>query len=114
LICLAEQGVTTETFDAVANRVAIERLARHVDRDRLAFYYHRDDLPFYRYQLDAMWASLVSGVPTINGYSGYVPRAWRDFVQADLDLNPDVVDVLSDWERTQGLAPDRVQSIGTE
>ena len=78
LVCLAEQGVTTATFDAAANRASIEDLASRIDRSRVAFYYHPDDgQPFSIHHLDAMWASLATGVPTVNGYSGHVPRRWQ-------------------------------------
>ena len=80
MVCLAEQGVTTETFDAAANRATIESLASQIDRGRVAFYYHPvDDPPFSRHHLDAMWASLATGVPTVNGYSGHAPRSWHLF-----------------------------------
>jgi hypothetical protein len=115
LVCLAEQGVTTGTFDAVANRATIAGIARRIDRGQVAFYYHPcDDQPFYRYHLDAMWASLASGVPTINGYSGYAPLGWEGFFTADFDSTVELEDVLSDWEQTQGLLPDRVQWIGAD
>jgi hypothetical protein len=32
--------------------------------------------PYWKYQLDAMWASMVAGVPTLNGYSGQNPKDW--------------------------------------
>ena len=77
-LCLAEQGVTTPTFDAAANRATIESLACRIDRGRVTFYYHPDDGQTFRiHHLDAMWASLATGVPTINGYSGHAPRAWQ-------------------------------------
>ena len=115
LACLAEQGITTETFDAAANRATIAGLARRIDRGRVAFYYRPcDDQPFYVYHLDAMWASMASGVPTINGYSGYAPREWEGFFAADFDPEIEVEDVLRNWERTHGLSPDRVQWIGAD
>jgi hypothetical protein len=115
LICLAEQGMTPKTFDAVANRTKIEELARQVDRSRAAFYYHPcGDQPYYVYHLDAMWASLESGVPTINGYSGYAPRAWEDFYFVDQDDGPEVDAVLATWARTYGPPRERIQWIGAD
>lgn len=116
LLCLAEQGVTTETFDAASNRATILDLARRVDRDREAFYYHPCDVqPFHKYQIDAMWASLVTGVPTINGSTGYAPRDWFDFFIVDTpDTDLEVEDVLKEWERGRGLSPDRIQWIGAD
>src|SRR5262249_15978801 len=93
LVCLPEQGITTESFDAVATRATIAGLARRVDRGRVAFYYHPcDEQPFYRYHLDAMWASMAIGVPTINGYSGYAPHEWEGFFAADFDPEIDLTD----------------------
>jgi len=115
LVCLAEQGVTTETFDAAANRATITGIARQIDRHRVAFYYHpRKGHPRVHYQLDAMWASLDSGVPTINGYSGYAPRVWERFYAVDTDAKLAVEDVLVDWAREQGLTPDRVQWVSAD
>jgi len=115
LVCLAEQGVTTETFDAAANRATILDIVRRIDRGRVAFYYHPcDDQPFYRYHLDAMWASLAGGVPTINGYSGYAPHDWVPFFIVDMDSELEVEVVLTEWERVRGLSPDRIQWIGAD
>ena len=115
LACLLEQGVTTETFDAAANRRTIAGVARQVDRGKLAFYYHPcEPQPFHDYQIDAMWASLVTGVPTINGSSGYAPPDWVDFFNVDKDPPAEVEDVLAKWEKEHGLAPDRIQWIGED
>ena len=32
--------------------------------------------PFYKYQIDAIWASLERRLPTLNGYSGNLPKGW--------------------------------------
>ena len=113
LVCLAEQGVYSPSFDAAANRATIENLAARIDRSRIAFYYHPDDgRAFYFHHLDAMWASLVARVPTINGYSGHAPRAWQDFFNAEFDKTMDMKAVLVEWERRYALPADQVQWIG--
>jgi hypothetical protein len=113
LVCLAEQGVTNPSFDAAANRAAIDNLAGQIDRTQIAFFYHPDDgQAFHRHHLDAMWASLAAGVPTINGYSGHAPHAWQDFFNADFDKKMDMKSVLAKWERAYALPPDQVQWIG--
>jgi hypothetical protein len=115
LVCVAEQGMTTETFDAIATRAKIAGIAHQVDRSGVAFYYHPcKDQSLDHYHIDAMWASLESGVPTINGYSGYAPRVWEVFYTIDMDRGPEVEDVLSGWEKAHGLPPDRVQWIGAD
>jgi formylglycine-generating enzyme required for sulfatase activity len=113
LLCLVEQGVTTESFDAATNRATVEKIARQVDRDRAAFYYHPPNHQTF-YHLDAMWASLASRVPTINGYSGYAPREWEGFIATEGELGMDAGEVLRDWEQAERLAPERVQWIGRE
>jgi hypothetical protein len=113
LICLAEQGVKIPSFDAAANRATINNLASRIDRTRTAFYYHPDDgQAFYLHHLDAMWASLAAGVPTINGYSGHAPRAWEDFFKAYFDKKMDIKAILAEWERIHSLPPEQVQWIG--
>ena len=79
VICLAEQGVSTPSFDKQANRDDIASVARRVDRRADAFYYSPRNSPYpsWKANLDAMWAGLESGVPTINGYSGGTPVGWR-------------------------------------
>ena len=112
LLCLAEQGVTTSTFDAAANRAEIDGVANRIDRGRVAFYYLPiENEPFYRHHLDAMWASLATGVPTVNGYSGHAPRSWHTFFKMDFDPEIDVEATVDEWEQSQGLLPNQVQLI---
>ena len=113
LVCLAEQGMTTQTYDAAANRATIEALASRIDLGQVAFYYHpKDGRQFDVTHLDAMWASLLTGVPTVNGYSGHSPDSWNLFFNADVDPEADVAAALADWEQSQGLLPNHVQWIG--
>jgi hypothetical protein len=115
MICLGEQVVTTDTFDAVANRASIESLTRRIDRGRVAFYYHPDRNASYPLDhLEAMWASLGAGVPTVNGYTGHTPHSWYGFFAVEIDPDVEVEDILADWERTQGLLPNHVQWIGSD
>lgn len=57
----------------------IERLAATLPSDCTSFYVvaspHRRPIK-YEYQIDAMLVSVMRGVPTLNGYSGYVPPGW--------------------------------------
>ena len=73
-MCLAEQTVSIESYDVAKNRESIEKLASQVDQGRIAFYYHpREYFPFPLQHLDAMWASLETRVPTVNGVFGTRP-----------------------------------------
>jgi hypothetical protein len=113
--CAFEQGVTTKSFDAIANRTIVAGLAQQVDRAHHAFYYHPcPDPDFFHTQLDAMWASLEVGVPTINGYSGYYPPEWHVFFTAGFDEEIEPRHLLNEWERINNLSSDEVQWIGSE
>ena len=56
---------------------------------------------------DAMWAGLVSGVPTVNGRSGAVPPGWplADAHVASDDERGDLRRRLAAWSEARGLAP---------
>jgi hypothetical protein len=113
VLCIAEQGVTTDSYDVATNTQRITTLAQKINLDQEVFFYHPDQKQsFFHYQLDAMWASLLSGVPTINGYSGYYPRGWEGFFLVDTHPEIELPDVLLAWERRHGLTHSRVQWIG--
>ncbi len=75
--CVIEQGLTTPAYDKAGERERIAALSSRVDRTSLAFYYRPPETAPTMYHLDAMWMSLGTGVPTVNGYSGGRPRGWR-------------------------------------
>ena len=110
MICLAEQTGTTPTFDRDASRRRIAEVARRVDRRAEAFYNRPpggDDF-YYHVHLDAMWASLETGVPTINGISGCFPTDWRDLEQPDRRTTERA---LREWRDRHGLQRANVQMI---
>ena len=78
-ICVLEQGVTTISYDKYANREFLAALSRRIDPNADAFYYspHNAQYAPFKANLDAMWAGLGTGKPTINGYSGHTPLGWR-------------------------------------
>lgn len=113
LICLAEQTVTTDSFDAAANRSKIAEVAGRVDPGVETFYYKpAGNETFTIYGLDAMWASLAVGKPTINGYTGYYPADWYGFLLADTETGLPLPLLLERWEANHGLRPADVQLIG--
>ncbi|MBM7112551.1 hypothetical protein [Archangium primigenium] len=77
--CLLEQGVSGATFDPAVPRADARWVAEQVGPDCRAFLYTPTlgGQPTWKYQLDAMWAGLERGVPTVNGYSGNAPPGWR-------------------------------------
>jgi len=66
--------------------------------------------PEWKYQLDAMWGSLASGVPAINGYSGNVPRGWNlrdNNIQNKTELRSLRTEAIR-WCELNGLDPGTV------
>lgn len=83
-LCVLEQGQAVGAYDKTRVRSDVARLAARVGKDCIAFYYSplfpdsRDAPPQFKLHLDAMWAALETGVPTVNGYSGKHPSGWWD------------------------------------
>ena len=110
-----EQGVSTTTFDKLKARERVDAIAKVVARaeNPQAFFYSssREGLPDWNDHVDAMWAELASGVPTINGYSGVGPPEWSFLYQAAITNEKDERTVrrrLLDWIRLRKLKAERV------
>lgn len=76
---MVEQAHKTPAFDREQNRRDVMAIASKVPKDCDAFLAipigdFQD--PYWKIQLDAMWAQLETGIPTINGYSGHAPPGW--------------------------------------
>lgn len=110
-LCLLEQGLRQGGFDAQAAAADVARIAGEV-RGCKSFFYSPEhpSTPEWKYQLDAMWASLQAGVPTVNGYSGKVPPGWEleDPVVRDDASARRISAALERWMRARGLAPAEV------
>jgi hypothetical protein len=80
IVCMGEQVRHLQSFDKLAIRADVAAVTAAVDPTRCGFFYLSPREPAahlnWKSQLDAMWASLETGVPTINGYSGYLPPRW--------------------------------------
>lgn len=79
---ILEQGVTTGSFSKAQDRADIEQVAKLVrGRGCRSFIASTVDTRAIqdKYSIDDMWASMETGVPTFNGYSGRVPTALRTF-----------------------------------
>lgn len=73
-----EQGYNTPAFSKEQNRRDIAAVAAAIEPgcEVMLMSPVQGYGPYWKYQLDAMWASLVSGIPTVNGYSGQSPKDW--------------------------------------
>ncbi len=76
LVVLENSGAASYHFSARDHAARIDRIKLQLASKQCdTFFLTGTDEP-YKVQLDAMWASLLSKVPTINGYSGNTPRRW--------------------------------------
>lgn len=113
VLCVAEQAQTTPSFDKLAVRADVEALQGRIDAQCDAFLFTPSSEPGVaqsgfadgKHQLDAMWAGLLSGVPTVNGLSGNMPRDWP-FQQLTIGAEPDTARIeqgLHEWKARHGL-----------
>jgi hypothetical protein len=121
LLSMLEQGRTTPSLDRHELRRNTTALVSQVDRFADAFFLTDsgpppspallDRLPL-RVHLDAVMASLESGVPTINGYSGGVPPGYKLEGSAVAPYySSDVEPQLVEWCRLHGLDRRKIQWI---
>ena len=113
LFCLAEQAKYQDWFDKEWNRAVVRKISTRLDPAACdAFFYSVVGGKFdpSKYSIDAMWAALESGVPTINGYTAFRPPGWYLSTctvhshSEDGRLRSD----LARWVEQNRLAPGRV------
>lgn len=112
VVCLVEQGVETRTFDREQNDRNIQAIAASIGADCEQFVFSPvgGTLPGWKYSIDAMWASLERGVPTLNGYTGQMPPGWS-INETNLLIPADaqrVQDAVGAWGRQAGFDASRV------
>ncbi len=103
-LCVLEQARTQAGYDKEEARRDVARLAEQVPPGTHFFLVAptsplESEEAVYHLHLDALWASLATGVPTVNGYSGRVPPGW-DFDDHMLDGplgEGDVVGAVREW-----------------
>jgi len=112
LVCIVEQGQTTPAYDKMQLRVDVARLAGRVNNTCKAFYYSppydlaRDAPPQYKLHIDAMWAAMETGIPTVNGYSGNFAAGWWDLWDNRLINESDVARIrgaIAQWSARYGV-----------
>jgi hypothetical protein len=113
LLCLLEQGRTLPTFDRYESRARIAQVAERVPPGCAAFFVSRTVTapsgPDWPTQLDAMWAALATGVPTVNGYSGGWPPGWDlDADEQEAGGAAPLAEELAGWLARHGVPRHRV------
>jgi hypothetical protein len=74
-----EQFARPRTFSARSELSRVEALAASLPDDCAVFFAAAAPVQVpmkHEYQIDAMLVSAISGVPTVNGYSGHEPPGW--------------------------------------
>ena len=115
-LCLLEQGSDTRSFLKEPYQRVVQQIADNVDPEAEAFYYIGAGLtPHWFSQIDAILASQLSGVPTINMYAARTPKDYADLELLSLARNPAMVSEvgvkLEKWIQAKGIDPGRVQRI---
>lgn len=86
-LIILEQLNKIPSYDKYFIRNEVENLKNIAEGEKLPFFYGPifAEGYFWKYQLDAQWAALLSGVPTLNGYSGVYPKSWALFENIIMD-----------------------------
>jgi hypothetical protein len=112
LVVGAEQLQSLPSFETGPVRARVDAVAAAIPPGCAAFYYSPvlSGKPFWVTQLDAMWASVATGVPTVNGYSSSHPRVWEPLMAHELSFRdePRVRSSLTVWLASKGLPPESV------
>ncbi len=120
LVVLALAGVEQlgrfDSYNKETQRVWVDELASRIDPHARAFVVTRTERypPATVLHLDAMWAASLSGVPTVNGYSGNSPPQWQALRQArvrDRAQRETFREALENWLVASGAAGTPVQWI---
>lgn len=119
LVCMLEQGRTDPSFTKYPIRSHIESISEEIDFDCKAFLYapyrpmDSAEIPLIvwniKNSMDALWAQMETGIPTINGY-GYIPSGWL-FEEINTQTVEDkrrIRHVLFDWGKIWNLNAEKI------
>jgi hypothetical protein len=104
-LCFAEQLRSSPSYDKYAMRREVQSVAARIPPGTSAFFFTGSDPSHWAIdQVDAMWASLQTNIPTINGYSGTWPPAIRKLIMSDtIAHRSDLENELKRWRETNHL-----------
>jgi len=116
-VVVAEQVQQPKWYDKNEGRARVLRVANGIGADCGAFLYTTtggNDDPWH-YHADAMWASMMRGIPTLNGYSGNQPPRWTfyDIRVPTQYLDSVVSDSVSRWATRWRIDPARICRVRT-
>jgi hypothetical protein len=124
LLCVLEQVRDVPSYDKFAERRKVGAIVEQLAVKPCRYFYFspilaslpegnadrlRSVLDWFQQQhVDAMWASMQAGIPTINGFSGNSPPGWETLEFSAIGRRADderLERALAGWVRTQGLDP---------
>lgn len=111
LLCFAEQVHTTPSFNKQTIRDRLARYESTIPPGCKAFLLTPrlkvDKQPDWLVQVDALWLSMETGLPTLNGYSGNEPIGWpfHDATIIAPEDEPRLSGALETWTHKQHLDP---------
>jgi hypothetical protein len=118
VICAAEQGNTMVSFDKDQAHQRAVAAASQVTAARCESFYlthPASSEPDVFLHIDAMAASTLLGIPTINGYSGSFPEDFAELYSSKVSIpsdRPRLERGVADWSRAHDLDPASVCIIG--
>ena len=112
-LVVLEQGRALPSYDKAEARAYIQSLARRIPPGCEIFFMTPERGSTGKYNLDAMWVQLRTGVPTVNGYSGNQPPGWP-FVNMSMVTEEEertVKVALTRWLRSHRVDSRRVSWV---
>lgn len=117
LIVSAEQVQTEPAYDKLQSQKDIEQIVNFLKSHQtdhqpgcpsFILVVKNGKFPSVKYHIDAMWAALLTGIPTLNGYSGNYPPGWEleNIKVGNSVLAASIKERAQDWQR---IANSKVQ-----
>lgn len=112
LLCCLEQVRAPHFYDSELYRRRVQTVVRHLSDDCEAFFLSElyPQKPQWVSQLDSAWASLLSGVPSVTGYSGKFPHSdaiRNPAVHEAIDLER-IDNGIDEWCSEKGIDRERI------
>lgn len=113
VFAMVEQIGKTDGFSVGGEWDRIQHFSRSLEPGCEAFYITADgttSYPVWELQLDAMLISALTGVPTLNGYSGQSPKGWELWEVRD----PAYFSRVQSWMRDKGIEGKKVCKVAID
>lgn len=111
-----EQGRSVPSFDMPRARETITAIREEIESKNCSMFFAdvvQAYEPPWKYQIDAMWAAVQTGIPTLNGYSGNFPANWGlyDITVRSVPQLDELRNASKQWSLEHGLDPAQVCQV---